>query len=202
MVHGMRNDSAGATSKIRIAAARLTVLGYAHPVIGFSYDSNTAGAHTKKHHTRALKTAYVISKKNGHHLASFIGDMRKVAPNIKIRLLGHSLGSDVIMSTIVNLYQSDLHDSIETVHLFGASVPRKDVSEMYGTATEHVVRDGVTNYYAPGDEVLSEAHGTGEASYPAGLHGLDFSIKGWRDICVQPENHRFVSYADMLESFP
>lgn len=202
MVHGMRNNSAGATSKIRIAADRLSILGYTHPVIGFSYDSNTAGSHTKKHYARALKTAYIISKKNGYHLASFIEDMQKAAPNIKIRLLGHSLGSDVIMSTIVNLYRGGIHDSIHTIHLFGASSTRKEVSDTYGTAIEHVVRDGVTNYYAPSDEVLSEAHGNGEAPYPAGLYGLDFSIKGWRDVRVQPENHRFVSYTEMLESFP
>ena len=201
-VHGMRNNSAGATSKIRIASDRLTSLGYTHPVIGFSYDSNTAGAHTKRHHTRALKTAYDISKKNGYHLASFIKDMLKAAPGIKIRLLGHSLGSDVIMNTILNLYRCDLRDSIETVHLFGASSTRSDMSESYGTATEYVVLNGVANYYAPSDEVLSEAHDTGEAPYPAGLCGLDFSIKGWRDIRVQPENHRFISYMERLESFP
>ena len=202
VIHGMRNDSAGATSKIRTASDRLKILGYSHPVIGFSYDSDVSGANTKKHYNRALKTAYIISENNGRHLALFIEDMRNASPNIKIRLLGHSLGSDVIMNAVMNLYRYQLHNSIQTIHLFGASVTRKDMSDVYGDATEYVVCDGVANYYAPSDTVLSEAHQNNEAPYPAGLYGLDFSIKGWRDICVAPENHRFISYAETLESFP
>lgn len=202
MVHGMRNDSAGATSKIRIASERLTILRYIHPVIGFSYDSDIVGAHTKKHYIQALKTALIISKKNGYHLASFIADMRNIAPNIRIRLLGHSLGADVIMNTLLNLHQKNLPDMVHTIHLFGASVTRKDMAQRFATSTEYVVSDGISNYYAPSDEVLYEAHDNGEAPYPAGLYGLDFSIKGWQDICVYPENHRFISYTDTLESFP
>jgi len=45
MIHGLRNDKNGAVEKIILAKNRLKKLGYAYPVIGFSYDSNTKGEH-------------------------------------------------------------------------------------------------------------------------------------------------------------
>ena len=40
MIHGLRNDNAGAVAKAVIARNKLRRLGYTHPVIGYSY-----GAH-------------------------------------------------------------------------------------------------------------------------------------------------------------
>ena len=45
MIHGLQNNNAGAVAKVLLARNRLRKLGYTHPVIGFSYDSNTTGAH-------------------------------------------------------------------------------------------------------------------------------------------------------------
>ncbi len=36
MIHGLRNDNAGAIAKAVLARNRLRKLGYSHPVIGFS----------------------------------------------------------------------------------------------------------------------------------------------------------------------
>ena len=38
--------------------------------------------------------------------------------------------------------------------------------------------------------------------YPAGLCGTGFDDEKFQNILVRPENHRFASYADVLESFP
>ena len=54
VIHGLRNDQAGAIAKVVLAKNRLRHLGYAFPVIGFSYDSNTTGAHLKRHVKRAI----------------------------------------------------------------------------------------------------------------------------------------------------
>ena len=43
MIHGLRNDNAGAIAKVVLAQKQLRKLGYVHPVIGYSYDSNTTG---------------------------------------------------------------------------------------------------------------------------------------------------------------
>ncbi|MDH3766810.1 MAG: DUF726 domain-containing protein, partial [Nitrosopumilus sp.] len=54
MIHGLRNDNAGAVAKIVLAKNRLHELGYGYPVIGFSYDSNVTGAHLVKHAKHVL----------------------------------------------------------------------------------------------------------------------------------------------------
>ena len=52
MIHGLRNDNAGAIAKVVLAKNKLKKLGYSYPVIGYSYDSNTTGAHLMKYAKR------------------------------------------------------------------------------------------------------------------------------------------------------
>ena len=75
-------------------------MGYSYPVIGYSYDSNTTGAHLIKYAKRSLSVGQKIAKKNGKNLGKFIEDFKSENPNIKIRLMGHSLGTQVILSTL------------------------------------------------------------------------------------------------------
>ena len=77
MIHGLRNDSAGAIAKVVIAKNRLKKLGYSFPVIGYSYDSNTTGAHLIKYARRALSTGQKIAKKNGRNLSLFIQEFKQ-----------------------------------------------------------------------------------------------------------------------------
>ncbi len=72
MIHGLQNDKAGAVAKVILAKNRLRKLGYSYPVIGFSYDSNTTGAHLIKHAKHALIVGQTIAKKNGRNLGKFI----------------------------------------------------------------------------------------------------------------------------------
>jgi len=76
MIHGLRNNKAGAATKFLIAKRRLGQLGYKHPIIGYSYDSNTKGAHIRKHALRALRVGEKIAKKNGKNLSQFIIDLK------------------------------------------------------------------------------------------------------------------------------
>ena len=201
MVHGMRNDSAGAASKIQIATQRLAELGYAHPVIGFSYDSNIAGAHLARNRTRALAVAKIVARKNGLNLAMFIADFKGASPETTIRLLGHSLGSEVILSAIQHLDQKNTLGMVEAVYLFAASATRRD---MYSSSAvlSRVIKAGLANYYGPNDEELSEGHESKANPYPIGLCGMGANLPKCRDVRVSPENHRFASYAAVLESFP
>lgn len=201
MVHGMRNDSVGAASKIQIATQRLAELGYAHPVIGYSYDSNIAGAHLARNRTQALAVARVVARKNGLNLASFIADFKEANPDTAIRLLGHSLGSEVILRAIHLLDQKNAPGMVEAVYLFAASATRQEMSRS-GEVLGRVIRDGLTNYYGPNDEELSEGHKSGVNPYPVGLCGMGADLPKCRDVRVSPENHRFASYAAVLKSFP
>ena len=123
MIHGLRNDKKGAMEKVILAKRQLKKIGYSHPVIGFSYDSNTKGAHLKKSETRALRVGQKIAKQNGSNLSQFIIDFKKKNPNTRIRLIGHSLGTEVISSTIKKLaISSKNHNLIESAHFFGSSL--------------------------------------------------------------------------------
>ena len=103
MIHGLRNNKSGALAKYVIAEKRLKSLNYKHDVIGYSYDSNTAGVQYKSTALSALKIGVLIAKKNGKNLSKFILDVKSKNPSIKVRLMGHSLGAQVILSTIQSL---------------------------------------------------------------------------------------------------
>ena len=199
MVHGLRNDAAGAVTKFEIARKRLRKIGYVHPVIGYSYDSNTRGAHLEKTALRALRTGQIIAQKNGRHLAQFVCDFAQKSPGTRLRLLGHSLGSQVILSTIEHLAKSQKNDGIiEAVYLFGASIGSEvPGSRRYGPKLQRIIRQKIVNYYAPTDEVL------GSAPDALGLRGASgATIPKYAQKRIRPKNHRFKSYAAALASFP
>ena len=70
MIHGLRNNKSGALAKYVIAEKRLKSLNYRHAVVGYSYDSNTAGVQYKSTALSALKIGVLIAKK-----------MEKISPN-------------------------------------------------------------------------------------------------------------------------
>lgn len=205
MVHGLRNNKQDAVSKFIIAQKQLRKLDYKHPVIGFSYDSNTKGAHVKKTALSALQVGQKIAKQNGANLAQFILDFKKKNPKTKIRLIGHSLGSQVISSTIKKLVlMQNTENIIESVHFFGASItddsmnPKKD-----GKYVQKIVRQKIKNYYCPLDKVLKEAENKKAKKLPLGLYGAKGkTISKYSQLKVFPKNHRFASYSIILRSYP
>jgi len=203
MIHGLQNDNAGAVAKAVIARNKLRRLGYPHPVIGYSYDSNTTGAHLLAYAKHALSVGQMIAKKNGRNLATFVKDFKSISPKTKIRLIGHSLGSQVILSTVERL-ATNYPNIIESAHLFGASIT-SDVpsSKKYGTLLEKVIRGKIVNYFSPTDDVLFWADKVNFVSGPLGLNGATGkTITKYHQKKVAPENHRFASYAKVLNSFP
>ena len=92
MIHGLRNDNAGAVAKVLLARNRLRKLGYIHPVIGLVMIRDTTGAHLIKHAKHALAAGQTIAKKNGCNLGKFIEDFKLTSPKTKIRLIGTLFG--------------------------------------------------------------------------------------------------------------
>lgn len=205
MIHGLRNDNAGAVAKVLLAKNRLRKLGYVHPVIGFSYDSNTTGAHLIKHAKHALAVGQKIAKKNGRNLGKFIEDFKTTNPKTKIRLMGHSLGSQVILSTLEYLERKKQNIGIvEAVYFFGASIT-EDVpsSKKYRKILQKIVNKKIVNHYAPKDEVLFWANKEEYVLGPLGLNGaIGKPVRKYHQKLVKPKNHRFASYASVLNSFP
>lgn len=202
MIHGLRNNKSGALAKFSIAQSRLRQLGYLHPVVGFSYDSNTKGVQYKSCEKKATDIGRVIAKKNGANLAKFIIDMKRKFPHLKIRLMGHSLGSEVIVHTMANLKKKS--DIVESIYFFGASVPADCVSpKNFGKILQKTVKQKITNYYSPYDEVLKYAFFGGLIEKPLGYQGVTGkSMPKYVQKKVIPKNHRFVSYSAVLKSFP
>ena len=75
----------------------LESVGYNFPVIGFSRDSDTIIS------SEGWDYAKIIAKKNGPKLAQFILDLQDNCPQTKIRLVAHSLGARVVLSSLKSL---------------------------------------------------------------------------------------------------
>jgi len=204
MIHGMQNDRNGAVSKFKIAKKRLKELGYSNPVIGFSYDANTKGAHLKKTEAHALRTGQKIAKKNGVNLSKFILDFKEQNTKTKIRLIGHSLGAEVILSTLESLSRETKIPLVESVHFFGASlISNVASSKKSSKILQKMVTSKIINYYSPSDEVLRHSYEMGFVKSPIGLFGASGKpIPKYIQKKVKPRNHRFVSYARTLMTFP
>ena len=205
MIHGLRNDNAGAIAKVILAQNRLRKLGYMYPIIGFSYDSNVIGAHILRHAKHALSVGQIIAKKNGRNLGKFIEDFKVDSPKTKIRLMGHSLGSQVILSCTEYLSKNKQNRGIiESAHLFAASIT-EDVpsSKKYGKILQDVINKKIVNHYAPTDDVLNWAEKGNYVKGPLGLNGaVGQPISKYKQKMVQPKNHRFASYTVVLRSYP
>lgn len=205
MIHGLQNNNAGAVAKTVLAKNRLHKLEYRYPVIGFSYDSNTTGAHLITHAKHALAIGQIIAKKNGRNLGKFIEDFKTTSSKTKIRLMGHSLGSQVILSAVEYLAKKKQNFGIiDSVYFFGASIT-EDIpsSKKYGKILQSIIDKKIINYYAPTDEILYWADKANYVIRPLGLKGaIGTTISKYRQKLVKPQNHRFASYAAVLNSFP
>lgn len=205
VIHGLRNNKPAALKKFVIVKRRLKKLGYAHPVIGYSYDSNTKGAHITRTALKALRVGQRIAKQNGSNLAKFIIHFKKQNPSTKLRLIGHSLGTELILSSLQKLAKSSSNQNIiEGIYFFGASVesdiahPKKD-----GLFMQKIVRTKVRNFYSPKDEVLNQSKLDCSVQNPLGLCGAaGKTIPKYSQTQVFPKNHRFASYIAVLKSFP
>jgi len=205
MIHGLRNDKSGALAKYVIAEKRLKSLNYQHDVVGYSYDSNTAGVQYRSTALSALKVGVLIAKKNGKNLSKFITDVKSENPSIKIRLMGHSLGAQVILSTIQSLAKNSKNKGIiESVHLFGASIPANSMKPLiHGNEFQKIVNKKIINHYSPYDDVLKAAHDEKWVESPIGYRGaLGTTCSKYNQKQVRPQNHRFASYAKTIKSFP
>ena len=204
MIHGLRNNTSGALTKFVIAKRKLAHLGYKNPVIGYSYDSNTTGAQYILHALHALHIGVIIANKNGRNLAKFVTDFKQKSPETKIRLMGHSLGAHVILSTIKNLAKNTKNKGIiEAVYLFGGSIPSDALSAKKASYVQKIVCAKIRNYYSPYDEVLRTVDDWNWADTPIGYKGAyGKTISKYSQTMVKPKNHRFASYAAVLRSFP
>lgn len=190
-VHGMRNTRFGAVRGGRLLRNKLRKLGYKYPVIVFTYDADIREAHKPEKYNDVLKTAKFIALQNGTvKLWSYIFDLKTKKPKIKIHLVGHSLGCDVIRYCYLNDWLSKFVN-VETIHLIGSPVEVDNVKKLSKYQT-------VINYYNPKDEVIKEGVTKGNLKKPSCLH----RVKGITNRNAFAKDHRFKSYLKELKRFP
>ena len=96
-IHGVWTGQAGAKEQLDRTKLSLNANGYNIPVVGFSWDSNTATNQS------GWAIAKFIANQNGPKLAKFISDFKANCPNDNIRIIAHSLGAKVVESALINL---------------------------------------------------------------------------------------------------
>jgi hypothetical protein len=147
----------------------LESLAYRFPIIGFSWDSDTKISSSGWHYAK------IIAKENGPKLAQFILDLKESCPQIGIRLIAHSLGAMVVLSTLDILHSNQIWNdnnfAIASVHLMGAAVDNEEISRnpsdtgdspnddaiVYGQAIEEEVAH-FYNLYNPEDDALEPGY--------------------------------------------
>lgn len=124
--------------------ARLSLesLDYTFPVIGFSWDSDTEISQD------GWRDAKLIAKENGPKLAQFVIDLKEKCPQTAVRIIAHSLGARVVLSSLDSLTNNEIWNSnkfqIASVHLLGAAVDDDEISK---EASDVISTDGIKSAY-------------------------------------------------------
>ena len=116
-VHGVGATQSDAIEQTERVKMSLDSDGYYNPVIGFSWDSNTP---------KGASDITLIAQQQGPKLAHFILDFKNKCPDSNVRMIGHSMGGRVTLSTLASLHKNKEWKSnnfkLASVDLIGAGV--------------------------------------------------------------------------------
>ena len=173
-IHGVWTEHTSAKEQVDRTRLSLYANGLNIPIIGFSWDSNTAV------NPSGWSIAKSIANKNGPKIAKFISDFKNKYPNVNIRIIAHSLGAKVVENALITLNNDNNQKwnkytsyNIASIHLIGAAIDNKSVSKKtpFGNAIENIV-NRFYNLYNPEDNALKYAYVKTENQNPLGLYGL------------------------------
>jgi hypothetical protein len=149
-----------------------------HPIdlIGYSWDSDTPITQNGS----GWRTAKSIAEDNGPKLAAFIFKLKQRCEPTEIRIVAHSMGSRVVLSSLESLSKNNewmqRNFNIATVHLMGAAVDDEQISmnaldrddrdnKLYGRAINMTVLK-FYNLYNPEDDTLESRNLFVACSFP------------------------------------
>ena len=162
-VHGWEKGEDNVKERLNRVKLSLENNSFIHPLIGFSWPSDTAWFGAK-----------FVAAENGPKLANLITDVKNACPDTDIRLLAQSLGARVVLSSLDSLHKNQTCNNnnftIKSVDLLGAAVDDEEVSTNpqdilidqtnwgtpksdYGHAIEAVVTN-FTNSFSSKDNLL------------------------------------------------
>ena len=138
-VHGVWASQADAFEQTERVFLSLQNRGYTYPVVGYSWDSDTAFALDNEDFSeQGWEVAKMIANGNGPLLSKFILGYKELCLTDNIRMIAHSLGARVTLSALSDLHNHFFDDdeiihtnepkTIKSVHLLGAAVNLEQIS--------------------------------------------------------------------------
>jgi hypothetical protein len=120
-VHGWEESEDLVKERLNRVKLSLEQNNYTYPLVGFSWPSDTVWFGAK-----------FIARENGLNLANFILYVKDKCPDTDIRLLAHSLGARVVLSSLDILHKNHIWNNnnfiIKSVDLMGSAVDDEEVS--------------------------------------------------------------------------
>jgi hypothetical protein len=136
-VHGWEKSEEIVKERLNRVKQSLEKDNFSRQLVGFSWPSDTDWPSAKS-----------IAKANGPKLANLIFELKSSCPKGDIRIIAHSLGARVVLSSLDSLLMNktwnDRNFKISSVHLVGAAVDNEEVS----TKREDILIDA-TNQGTP-----------------------------------------------------
>lgn len=187
-VHGWLANEKAALGRMSLLRYTLESNGYAHPVVGFTWDTNQTAAE--------WEAGKVVAGWNGPKLAQFTADYADENPDTKIRYVSNSLGAHPLFSALESLDRSGFEDVVESATVLGGTVPSDSVANggRYADGIRNVAGD-VYNYWTPSDKTLGFYYKTIERVNSVGGAGSDGETPdNFHDRCVSyvPDHFSFL----------
>lgn len=121
-IHGWGNDETLAKERLDRVRLSLEKNNYTYPLIGLSWASDNL-----------WEAAKAIAKESGPKLADFILDLKDKCQDVKVRLVAHSLGARVALSSLDSLLRNSTWNNgnftLASVHLLAAAVDNEEMSK-------------------------------------------------------------------------
>lgn len=171
-VHGWNVDEAGAIENANEALTNLQAAGYAGSVVGFTWDSDIGGLNS-------WYDAQEVAKQNGPKLANVALDFKLNCPSSTLRFVSHSLGAQVVLSTLRTLATwtawTDRNYMLRTLHMLGAAVANEAPTTRWPNTHNAIATQTTStfNYYNYEDDVLSTYFGPAQQNQALGEDGAE-----------------------------
>ncbi len=101
-------------------------------------------------------------------LSNYLMDKKEHNPDIKITLMGHSLGARVIFNTLYQLL--DTNTKVDSIFLLGGAVNNSAVN---WSDVAHSVSNNIINFYSKNDSVLKNLYQPSMLDIPIGLSEIE-----------------------------
>lgn len=159
-----------AKEKFAEVKGHLQKAGYGGTFVGYTWDNDAGGGIDF-----GWGEAQDVAQANGAKLAHYLLDLGATCSGADIRLLSHSLGAQVVLSTLRYLQAWEWDRAVTSLHLMGAAQDNEAPSTEWPD-TYTAIRDytGETyNYYSEADDVLQWVYNTFEWDQALGETGLE-----------------------------